>query len=495
MRAFLELLLENKNKPKLAIVHNLSVGSLQHSFDILLGDLPNPSLAIIKATDEFNDFGECTLILDPKNFEYRYMTIYDADVYSARMPEMKYRLNDYYDVFGPWEKKYPEMKKISTRGGDYDKESLENGGISKLYKSIPLAYVYLREKGIKFNNPKVTLTKQEEDKLTLMKKYGLEKITNAGDYYSDKDKLENFHLYQRESNEIRMKNLDKTEESMIDYFSKEYPVDIETVKEKYSAYDTKYVASIAEKFNKKNSINWKEFSSVFKRKIKTKNQKEAFHEWINQNFDELFHDRVFFDGRSPSGKPKYKPYNIQELVKKMSGRVRNKEGFTYGVGNIRAAATKTIGYLEDTLKKADNLVSKEEMEKYKKWSSDELDNLISDFDKFNPHRNSRNPLSSTSDGVVDVLTGADSFHSRFPDAPRELIQDALNFRKKLSKAPTEYFEVKCKDRLDLNIFSKILVPKKFPEELKEKLEAKKIEVIPYTSSRKNKLARMTDMFI
>lgn len=114
---------------KLLVVHSLTEKKLLTALD--LGGFPLPSIAVIKDTDPFTEFGRITFVVKPDRVDPQYTTnlFYDRDIFSQRFPEPEYQVDKKY--FNSFYKDYSsyltrDRQDLSFLEGMADIEYLKN---------------------------------------------------------------------------------------------------------------------------------------------------------------------------------------------------------------------------------------------------------------------------------------------------------------------------------------------------------------------------------
>lgn len=146
--------------PQLVAMHNLTERNLLHADKV--GGIAAPSLAIIKGSEKFDNFGEVTLIappelIDPRNG--RKAKVFGADVYSPRYPSVTYDVP--LTSYRAFEKKLDAaQKRIEDHYGKEvkghfvpDIHSIQDRGYRELENSGGVAALYFVENDIDFPDP------------------------------------------------------------------------------------------------------------------------------------------------------------------------------------------------------------------------------------------------------------------------------------------------------------------------------------------------------
>jgi hypothetical protein len=170
---------------------------------------------------------------------------------------------------------------------------------------------------------------------------------------------------------------------------------------------------------------------------------------------------MIFTGYTPSGKRRYVPLTLENLVKEMKGNVRGGEGFNYGVGTIRSGVAPQFKSIEQIQNARDLIQPRESLQPMFDVADKKFVELS---DKYYPHsKYSGNEWQHQND-LADMLREAgmgkwyELFNAHKPTTPPELRQEAVDFLNYLKKMPTEYFEGKPQRAVRLNEFRGAVVP-------------------------------------
>ena len=170
---------------------------------------------------------------------------------------------------------------------------------------------------------------------------------------------------------------------------------------------------------------------------------------------------MIFKGYTPSGKRRYVPLTLENVVKEMKGNIRGGEGFNYGVGTIRSGVAPQFKSIEQIQNARDLIQPRESLQPMFDVADKKFVELS---DKYYPHyKYSGNEWQHQND-LADMLREAgmgkwyELFNAHKSTTPPELRQEAVDFLNYLKKMPTEYFEGKPQRAVRLNEFRGAVVP-------------------------------------
>jgi hypothetical protein len=249
--------------------------------------------------------------------------------------------------------------------------------------------------------------------------------------------------------------------------------------------------AVALKFLKENGITPSpEGYSYYHSQIQKEGLDGKFQVFLDDLYKKYNLQEKLFAGYTNSGQRRYKPVTVDEASKIM-GKQKD-EGYNYGLGSIRSKIAPTKTSTSAIKKEAGRLISKENFEEIKKSYDDELFNLKDKLSEYavktsdNQFIESDNQLNAIGELLMGQKDAMYYFRNKFPDAPQDIVDEVIDFRDKLKKMPTEYFETKFKRPVKLSEFKIALVPDTITPEAKAILEKQGLEVREYAKGEKAK---------
>lgn len=446
LKAQIEVLEKN-----LLVTHNLSEENLKHVLD--LGGLAAPSLAIQAADKGFNSFGEITLIGDPSMISDKSIKFFDSDIYSPRQPRAQYKLD--YKKFNDLMKEMGDVKGLDRP----DFQSLEDRGVDGFKRSNAAMYHYLVQNN---SAPKITKKKAPAGIKESMK-YVQDKYQGTVAYY-ELARDEDFIALQK----ARYKKMALDRELPEDYFLDE-DGDL-------SRMTLETAASEAIDFAKGGIDTYKLRNDIDK-KMRDKKVREGFEKYADETFNDLVIKKQMYTGTDSQGRPKYKDYTLDNVVRNMIKDLRGGEGFNYGVGNIRAGIAKKISSIDAAKKQRGKIVSNKEFEKIKEQSNDKFWKLLETIKpKYKFDKDSYRYSDDASDVIFQYAMGKGKLSEAFEDGIREDVDAFLEY---LGDLPTEYFEGKAQRAMQLSEFKAAVVPSDVKPETIQALKDAGLEIITY----------------
>jgi hypothetical protein len=190
-----------------------------------------------------------------------------------------------------------------------------------------------------------------------------------------------------------------------------------------------------------------------------------------------------FKGYTPSGKKRYVPATLDNIVKEMSAGKAGDEGNYFSVASLRAKLTPTLKSEKDILKSREKLVDPDKFESMKYDIEAKFDDLKGDVRNFLDEKGSKIDADSFFEDLALGQTAKYDYSreigKQVPDELKTRIQD---LSKELKQFPTEYFEIKPKRAVSLSEFEGALVPREISQSALDILQSGGVkEILKYAS--------------
>jgi hypothetical protein len=203
-------------------------------------------------------------------------------------------------------------------------------------------------------------------------------------------------------------------------------------------------------------------------------------EWVKSKIDAagISYEEKVFAGFTNSGNRRFLPHNLDTVVKIMTRKVKDGEGFNYGVPSIRAANAKPFRSLKAIQDARGSIVTKEAMEAVKKEVDAEFMALAEEALALRASKPTFGALDAFSDDLKALVQGDIRWvRSKYGD--QGIIDKMRDFVSKLRTLPSEYFEAKVQRAVALHEFEAAVVPSDLPDDLREALRKRGLEVVSY----------------
>lgn len=471
---------QEKTKDLIA-VHNLSEKKLIET--LKLGGFPMPSIAVTKAADGFDKFGEISVVFnkDTINPYDSNNKVYDGDGWTPMFPDTEWKLN---------EKRLKELADKFNTSVNYIKQFVEKteNAVDKLKGQREVKRAFLRENGVEIEKKYI----KPPYKTTLMNSENVRNVIRERNLTVD-DILDNKEL-QKELSEtyvpirenepkinqlkrnmfisalqkdnIRMKLEDDFDimngntEEILD--SEAYDRDTEQYLTEHSEEYTAYVEQALD--------------NIYDAKYLINPDVEAYYE----------------DGTEKDFNDTHLPYNLDNVVKLMKQQEKGKGGGWFGgAKNLKGAATQQFNSIEeirDNRHKLSNMSEEELNGKFDELNEKiiAIDNAIVDtsaLDRFSGMR-VRNGLNEIMVEAFAVENFDKSAVVRlFEKEDLELSDTAYDMMKSLRddlmEIPVEYFEAKPHRAVGFDEVAYVVLPDNTSAELKEELANRNINFTEY----------------
>lgn len=454
----------------LLVQHNLTADNLVHA-DKMRG-LAAPSVAVSRVEHPLDGFGEITLLgdrnlVDPK-VDPKAKT-FDADVYSPRYPTVRYKV-----AAKVHSRIWKSLEGISAELGhvlssELDPGEVERNGLRAFEDSSAVKLAFLREKGAAPELPKEA-ARSDYLKLNPELKDLVSEWDMPGKLAADPKFLEAMgKAIDAEIAKIREIDPEFPEQALRDrYYLRDGSLRrsvIENVIQEKKVGETPKV----DRYAARNAIN-----------KALEEHGAGFKEWVREKFsDVIAGEQIQVEGRN--GDWKYLPHTLDNVVKAMSRKLQDGEGFDFGTGSLRSNVAKKFRSVAEMQKDRDRIIDHDRMQAIKDEVNDEFVSLAerlgakakhgsNDFgfmDRFSEH------LKEVVDSGIKSL---DRYYDGLNDEDRQAVADYLN---KLRNLPTEYFESKLQRAVGLNEFKAAVIPHDTPKAARDALTYSRVPVHEY----------------
>lgn len=170
-----------------------------------------------------------------------------------------------------------------------------------------------------------------------------------------------------------------------------------------------------------------------------------------------------YRGYTNAGNRSYQPHTLENVVKILKKEVRGGEGFSYGVGSLRARYTPQFRSISQIKNEQYRLVPKAQFETIKNEINDDFFKVANELAPYYKHDAKRFGFSDT---IIQVFEDAAKMglpralaENQFNVVPAEHLKPVVEFLEKLRHLPTEYFEAKILRDVSLSEFRGAVVPK------------------------------------
>lgn len=476
-------------KKNLIAIHNLSESKLLDSLS--LGGFAMPSIAVLKADGDHNSFGDISVVFRPSAVDPKANTenkIYSADAYTPRFPQTEYSYNR--------QAMRDLADKLNTSVSMLEANEFKSSNLDDIYRKLErnneVKKAFIEEKGLKV----VPVLHDPEFSRSLFNNDAIKEFLASGITFNElvynesiRNKLLDLILNKSEYRSFNQKWVDKINDELNDakndksvYEALEitYSKDIALAQNKAEKVETPY--SYREGLSNLIEEHSEEYSAFVKALVDPVIDKK----WLRNN-------KEFY---TPSGNPRsfeqlheeYTADNAVRLMKELG--LKNTEGgvFGYGLGELKAALSKTYDSIE--------AVHKDEA-RLKKIVDDELSvlyekcefKLIEICDKIAElinHDNIYIANQIASNAVLDIVRTKTDAQAKAVikrdysfELSDEILSDVRELAKDIAQLPVEYFEAKPVRVVNFNEIAAIVAPSTVSSEVKNAVDRLGIQMVSY----------------
>lgn len=438
---------KNPNEPKdLVVAHNITSKGVIAAND--LGGLAAPSIAVVRSgVSDFSSYGEISLLADPTLLASKDMPTFDADIYSPRQPRPIFNIN---------EKRFRDFED-GLSGAKYKLRAPTisdlSEGADRLLRSEAVQYEFLKSigKDPKLKNAKVDPAIKAAAKIDLRR----QSATDNSKFLAAATKY-----FESQMQDTMEKMVARAKLNGEDVTSDE---DIHFIRSIYFNADGSITHDQLDRFidrvnrhKQSDGKDYGQFSKDLTEKMRSNLIQRRFEMWVTDKFNNLVDGKVLFKGFTPGGSRRYKPYNLENVVKEMTEKLNNGENFSYGAGSVRSVYANELKTLKDIQARRDKIIPKDDFLKIKEESNqvfeDALENL-KPFYKFDA--DSWNYADDAANAIAEGRAGIREAFGASKEA-KKIIDDLTYY---LSNLPTEYFEAKAQRAMQFSEFQVAVVPK------------------------------------
>ncbi len=482
--------------PELIAVHNVHSNKLPEALD--LGGLPMPSIAVTKAGDAHDKFGDVSFVfgrdtIDPKSDKRN--KLYGGDAYTPTKPEIAIKIREsakdrFMDIYYDYQKKFGDdyIRPLYGYANYADEEISRVGGADeaadRLKRDTTLMQAYLQMQGKKPVEPVMIKTETRMNEADVIRSEFFieqmgEDVINAISKPKGMGLSEHLQGYY-EKHGSKLKEAYKKYLSEVLGFNSE---EIDNVMANYKNADAVKFIVTARNFLRNDgvTVETKEDYSATQDKIKEAIKGTGYSEWIDSLFDDIIEKRGIRNNKdlfTPSGNRRsfedlYYEYNLENIVKAMSHG--DKKGISAFGGSIFGAATKNYKTVEEARTDSDRLKTISEDE-YSEMRSEFFNRLHDISDRLANGKDSRDAEEMLIESVAKYTTpaGIKNYLAReskgFYNYTDAIGNEFLELVGDIANMPTEYFEAKPERAVAFSEVKYAVVPDDMDKGLLSKLK-------------------------
>lgn len=474
----------------LVATHNIRSQNLMNLINDFDGaGLPVPSIAIEKAENLHDNFGDVTLLFNKDTIDPEADSrnkVYNRDAWTSTFPEVEVKIKD------------EELQKISERvhlSEGYLKSNMFNTSNKERIKKNFFNDLNVRKAFLKEQNIEVTpVAYDKEPRFQMFTDIGVKKFLRKNNCSFDKlvndidfrNKLLNDYYDSYTIKSLANKNIQRVNK-ILDNCAKS--------KETYNSYKTEFEYAIEyAKGNVQKEINNSSYNDGVVNAIKE--HKEEFEKYIEQILSEdVFGEKYIVrddvdpyddEGNLKSFDETHYIYNIDNVVKAMKiGASSVGDPFTGGVNYTSTFSTQEFGSIDEIHKNKGNIkeLSEEEQSENQQKIIEILTPVIDEVSNSGSYNND---FLIASDNIVDAFKQSKTkngvynyLKQYYPALKKSTVDKLFKVRDEIANMPTRYFEAKPHRVVGFNEVMAAVIPADADESLKKALKRMNIPLYEY----------------
>lgn len=474
----------------LVATHNISSQNLMNLINDFNGEgLPVPSIAIEKAENLHDNFGDVTLLFNKDTIDPEADSrnkVYNRDAWTSTFPEVEVKIKD------------EELQKISERvhlAEAYLESNIFNTSDKERIKKNFFNDLNVRKAFLKEQNIEVTpVAYDKEPRFPMFTNIGVKKFLRKNNCSFDKlvndidfrNKLLNDYYDSCTIKSLANRNIQRVNK-ILDNCAKS--------KETYNSYKTEFEYAIEyAKGNVQKEINNFSYNDGVVNAIKE--HKEEFEKYIEQILSEdVFGEKYIVrddvdpyddEGNLKSFDETHYIYNIDNVVKAMKiGASSVGDSFTGGVNYTSTFSTQEFGSIDEIHKNKGNIkeLSEEEQSENQQKIIEILTPVIDEVSNSGSYNND---FLIASDNIVDAFKQSKTkngvynyLKQYYPALKKSTVDKLFKVRDEIANIPTRYFEAKPHRAVGFNEVMAAVIPADADESLKKALKRMNIPLYEY----------------
>lgn len=475
---------------ELVAAHNIKSQNLMNLINDFNGEgLPVPSIAIEKAENLHDNFGDVTLLFNKDTIDPEADSrnkVYNRDAWTSTFPEVEVKIKD------------EELQKISERvhlDEAYLEANIFNTSDKERIKKNFFNDLNVRKAFLKEQNIEVTpVAYDKKPRFQMFTDIGVKKFLRKNNCSFDKlvndidfrNKLINDYYDSYKIKSLANKNIQRFNK-ILDNCAKS--------KEIYNSYKSEFEYAIEyAKGNVQKEINNSSYNDGVVNAIKE--HKEEFEKYIEQILSEdVFGEKYIVrddvdpyddEGNLKSFDETHYIYNIDNVVKAMKiGASSVGDSFTGGVNYTSTFSTQEFGSIDEIHKNKGNIkeLSEEEQSENQQKIIEILTPVIDEVSNSGSYNND---YLIASDNIVDAFKQSKTkngvynyLKQYYPALKKSTVDKLFKVRDEIANIPTRYFEAKPHRAVGFNEVMAAVIPADADESLKKALKRMNIPLYEY----------------
>ena len=500
----------------LIAIHNLSASELTKA--LALGGMPMPSIAVLKAQQSHESYGDVSLIfpkdtIDPKKDKYN--KVYGGDAWTPTYPSMEYKVNQ--KAQEAIESKIDSLVPYEVQRGlgyislDYDNMSHEinrhNGELQRAYQNnYAMQYAFLVDNGFDEQLPMREASLDGSGRfdngiiVDVVDKLGTAEIERLADERINDATIS--ALMDIVNENMRKKYADNKKLLAV---LRNKPLYTE---QNFGFSQADSIIRAAQKYVEngfEQTVDYAEAKNIIEKSV----DKEAFNKWLDNLFDGIVEKegiRNNADFYTPSGNRRswealHWENTLENVIKVMRSQNQTGAGF-FGSTSIFGVANKNYGSIGEIKADSDRLqtMPQEEYDALKSTFANRLGE-IADAIK-NPHeRNVYIARDQAVEEIVDAVRTSKNKDSILRNMQKwnkrvtpGIVDDIVSLVNDIANMPTGYFEAKPQRAVSFDEVGVFVIPKNADAKLKQELLNRGYSVAEYDPDVEGDRNRVVNQF-
>ena len=482
----------------LIAVHNVSPGKLLKT--LKLGGLPMPSIAITRARDGYNNFGDISLVFNKETIDPQFMRsnkVYSGDAWTPTYPRIEYKLNEkaQEQIKKKIDALVPRNVQSDLGGLHLDSTNMEyelnrNGDMVTSYRyNYAMKYAFLRDSDIKIDLPMKQKSLSRTGRLTN------EAIIKVAETIPEETLLKVLRDGNEAREEVEPLIINAINEALHEKYTNPKIIEMLLPKEELSLGDFTDYADDALKY-KQNGVQQEVDYREARNLIDEMTDMPKYEAWLKDLFSDVIakegirNDKDLF---TPSGNRRsfaalHYEHTLENVVKAMKEEGTKGIG-GFGGGNIFGASTKEYGSIDEIRADAENRMHYLPESKYQELRQSftdrllEISNALKTHDVFSASDLLIEAVSKfkTKSGMANYLRTESKGWATYSDY---IVDDLIELVNDIRNMPAQYFEAKPQRAVGFDEIKAVIMPSQESyeddlSEVKSELEKLNVPILEY----------------
>tara|TARA_Y100001960_G_C14784125_1_gene890051 strand:- start:28861 stop:30534 length:1674 start_codon:yes stop_codon:yes gene_type:complete len=470
-----------------------------------------PSIAILKEDEVLSQYGDITLVFDPKIIfggkikslmSDRENYVYSGDMHSPRFPEISYdfvnKELEYYKMI----QEYGEEYKVSIIDVAQSKPSYDKKDMIYFYSNNDAMKMYFINQHEEFSfkvkedresvNSPFKNDKELAKYLKTIKDYDnldIEELKNQMNLAKEREIKRKIERTRNPREAIVKRLTEMCEREYESYFAE--PLFENGVA---SAKHYELRCTIRDLRNPPKKVDKKHRERKINRKLRELGLEEDY-----RSFCEVLSDEAFVNPHFKLGTRRKLEVNAENalLVMKKEGAIASEKTLTESLSKTKSRTLRRLYDLEDVLDTAkQEIKNKREINEISENLNHLFHNMVDKIDELNKDKKNLDHFDLLEEMSLSLAVSLSTkekvknyFEAKKYKTNDEFLDMFLEYRKEFKSSPVNYFEAKLFRNLDITDVACVVLPRNAPQELKEMLKDSGVKTSYYAVRNKEDFER------